>query len=86
MSWCSDAPEDEAISLFAGLLANPDMTLSLGWRDFPLDKDDTWEPITNLPGSEHMIAKFQRNWEEEYKIKTSGQLQSVLDNRWRPRR
>ncbi len=29
MSWCSDAPEDEAISLFVGLLANPDMTLSL---------------------------------------------------------
>jgi len=29
MSWCSDAPEDEAISLFAGLLANPDMRLSL---------------------------------------------------------
>jgi hypothetical protein len=28
MSWCSDAPEDEAISLFAGLLANPEMTLS----------------------------------------------------------
>jgi hypothetical protein len=28
MSWCSDAPEDEAISLFAGLLANPDMRLS----------------------------------------------------------
>jgi hypothetical protein len=28
MSWCSDAQEDEAISLFAGLLANPDMTLS----------------------------------------------------------
>ncbi len=32
----------------------------IGWRDFPLDKDDTWEPITNLPGSEHMIAEFQR--------------------------
>jgi hypothetical protein len=29
MSWCSDAPEDETISLFAGFLANPDMTLSL---------------------------------------------------------
>jgi hypothetical protein len=29
MSWCSDAPEDESISLFAGLLAKPDMTLSL---------------------------------------------------------
>ena len=28
MSWCTDAPEDEAISLFAGLLANPDVPLS----------------------------------------------------------
>ncbi len=28
MSWCSDAPEDEAISLFAGLLANPDVPLT----------------------------------------------------------
>jgi hypothetical protein len=28
--WCSaDAPEDEAICLFAGLLANPDVPLSL---------------------------------------------------------
>ncbi len=40
----------------------------IGWRDFPLDKDDTWEPITNLPGSEHMTAEFQRHWEEQYKI------------------
>jgi hypothetical protein len=38
----------------------------IGWRDFPLDKDDTWEPITNLPGSEHMITEFQKHWEEEY--------------------
>ena len=53
----------------------------IGWRDFPLDKDDTWEPITNLPGSEHMIAEFQRNWEEQYKIKASEQLQSVIDKR-----
>jgi len=29
MSLCSDAPEDEVISLFAGLLANPDVPLSL---------------------------------------------------------
>jgi hypothetical protein len=27
--WCSDTPEDQAISLFAGLLANPDMSLNL---------------------------------------------------------
>ena len=29
MSWCSDAPEDEVISLYAGLLTNPDVPLSL---------------------------------------------------------
>jgi hypothetical protein len=29
MYWCTDAPADEAISLFAGLLANPDVPLSL---------------------------------------------------------
>ncbi len=28
MSWCSDDPVDQAICLFAGLLANPDMPLS----------------------------------------------------------
>jgi hypothetical protein len=33
----------------------------IGWCDFPLDKDDTWEPITNLPGSEHMITEFQKH-------------------------
>jgi hypothetical protein len=26
MSWYSDTPEDQAICLFAGLLANPDMS------------------------------------------------------------
>ena len=31
---------------------------------FSLDKDDTWEPITNLPGSEHMIDEFQKHWED----------------------
>ncbi len=30
----------------------------IGWRDFPLDNYNTCEPITNLPGSEHMIADF----------------------------
>ena len=28
----------------------------IGWSDFPNIKYDTWEPITNLQGSEHMIA------------------------------
>ena len=31
-----------------------------GQHDFPLDKDGTWEPTTNLPGSEHMIAEFNK--------------------------
>ncbi len=39
MSWCTDAPEDEAISLFAGLLANPDVPLSRRTsRTFPFNK------------------------------------------------
>jgi hypothetical protein len=29
----------------------------------------------------HIIAEFQRHWEEQYKIKTSEQLQSVIDKR-----
>jgi hypothetical protein len=28
-----------------------------------------------------MIVEYQRNWEEQYKIKTSEQLQSVIDKR-----
>jgi hypothetical protein len=35
--WCSDAPEDQVICLFAGLLANPDMPLSL-WLEVLLQK------------------------------------------------
>ena len=38
----------------------------IGWRDFPLEKDDTWEPITNLTGSEHMICEFQKQHELDY--------------------
>ena len=53
----------------------------IGCRDFPLDKDDTWESVTNLPGSEHMIVEFQNHWEEEYIIKMSEELQSVNGDR-----
>ena len=38
----------------------------IGCRDFPLEKDDTWEPITNLTGSEHMICEFQKQDELDY--------------------
>ncbi len=50
----------------------------IGWRDFPLVKDDTWESITNLPGSEHMITEFQKHWEEESVISDQGQEQCRL--------
>ena len=50
----------------------------IGWRcdrrDYPDSKYDTWEPITNLPGSENMIAEFNNKWKEDYKIKTAAAL------------
>ncbi len=48
----------------------------IGWTDFPLDKDDTWERITSLPGSEHMIAEFQKHWQEE-RENTNAQAASI---------
>jgi hypothetical protein len=30
-SWCSDVQEDQVISLFAGFLGNPDVSLSQEW-------------------------------------------------------
>ena len=50
MSWCSDTPEDEAISLFAGLLANPDVRLSL-YRDRTLSDP----PQNPCPGWSHLL-------------------------------
>ena len=46
----------------------------IGLRDFPLHKDHTLEPITILPGSEHMIAEFDMRHHEEYKIKMTAAL------------
>ncbi len=49
MSWCSDAPEDEAISLFAGLLVNPDMTLRQGQYYSQLYHEECGEPAPMEP-------------------------------------
>ena len=46
-----------------------DVEFLIGWRDFPSNKYDTCDPITNFPGSEHMITEFQNHWEEDDKIK-----------------
>ena len=53
----------------------------IGWRDFPLEKDDTWEPITNLTGSEHKICEFQKQHELDYAAKTAAVLKQVADRR-----
>jgi hypothetical protein len=47
MSWCTDAPEDEAISLFAGLLTNPDVPLSLLLRDTILGAESSTSPCVD---------------------------------------
>ena len=50
----------------------------IGWCDFSLVKDYTWEPTTNLPGWDimcsHMMSQFNKHWEEEYKMKSTGVL------------
>jgi hypothetical protein len=54
---------------------------SPGWRDFPLEKDDTWQPITNLTGSEHMICEVQKQHELDYAAKTAAVLKQVADRK-----
>ena len=49
----------------------------IGCRDFPLERDDTWEPISNLTGSEHMICEFQKQHALDYAAKTVAVLQQV---------
>ena len=39
----------------------------IGCRDFPNIKYDTSDPITNWPGSEHMIVEFNIHWEDSLK-------------------
>ncbi len=58
MSWCTDAPEDETISLFAGFLANPDVPLTQGiCVGTRLHNQDT-----------HKSAKTMNSTEFKYKI------------------
>jgi hypothetical protein len=53
----------------------------IGWRDFLLKKGNTWEPITNLTGSEHIICEFQKQHELDYVAKTAAVLKQVADRR-----
>ncbi len=42
---------------------------------------DTCDPVNHLPGSENIIVEFNKKWQEDYKIKTAAELQSVF---WTP--
>ncbi len=43
---------------------NNNLEFLMGWHGFPDPKDDTWEPIGHLSGSEHMIREFNEQWEK----------------------
>jgi hypothetical protein len=46
LCWCSEGQTDVEVWCW----------VPVGWSDFPNIKYDKWQPITNLPGSEHMIV------------------------------
>ena len=44
---------------------NNDLEFLIGCRGFPHPKDDTWESLAHLSGSEHMIREFNDQWEKD---------------------
>ncbi len=55
---------------------NNNLEFLIGWRGFPDPKDDTWEPLGHLSGSEHMIREFNEQWEKDYVRKTAETLEA----------
>jgi hypothetical protein len=49
---------------------NNNLEFLIGWCDFPDPKDDTWESLGHLSGSEHMIREFNKQWDKDYVRKT----------------
>ena len=60
---------------------NNNLEFLIGWRGFPEPKDDTWDPLTHLSGSEHMIREFNEQWEKDYVRKTTETLQDQAPSR-----
>ena len=69
---------------------NNNLEFLIGWRGFPDPKDDTWEPLGHLSGSEHMIREFNEQWEKDYVRKTVETLEdqtvrrNFCDNKYFP--
>ncbi len=62
---------------------NNNLEFLIGWRGFPDPKDDTWEPLGHLSGSEHMIREFNEQWEKDYVRKTAETLETQTVRRKR---
>jgi len=60
---------------------NNNLEFLIGWCGFPDPKDDTWEPLDHLSGSEHMIREFKQQWDKDYLCKTTETLQVQTDRR-----
>jgi hypothetical protein len=71
LCWCSEGQTDWAV-----LSSVPNWVSWLRRLKY-----DTWEPITNLPGSENIFFEFHSNWKENHKIKSAAAVQSVIDKR-----
>ena len=54
---------------------NNNLEFLIGCRGFPDPKDDTWESLDHLSGSEHKIREFNEQWEKDYVRKTTETLQ-----------
>ncbi len=55
---------------------NNNLEFLIGWRGFPDPKDDMWEPLDHLTGSEHMIRECNEQWEKDYVRKTAETLEA----------
>ena len=85
MPWCTDVPEDETISLFAGLLANPDVRLSQWLKrnsedlcGQPLDHlDDLLEVVQRPTGDVWVILCFVEGKGVFYHCNTSRKIRVV---------
>jgi hypothetical protein len=62
---------------------NNNLEFLIGCRGFPDPKDDTWETLGHLSGSEHMIREFNEQWEKDYVRKPAETLEAQTVRRKR---
>jgi hypothetical protein len=60
---------------------NNNLEFLIGWRGFPDPKDDMWELLDHLSGSEHIIREFNEQWEKDYVRKTAETLEAQTARR-----